>query len=487
MNLIKFLILGVFTSLLFPPFFILPLGFLIFPFFYFHLKSLNQKYSHQFYFVNGLFYSIGFFSFYLIWIKNPFLVNELSKNYSYFSFLLIFIISLIFSTLFILFKYFKFSKYNIVLIPLFFTMFEMIIANIWYGFPWISFALILSNNFIGSFLLNILGSYGASFILINIFLIPVYFLNYKNFIYRSSTIIFLLFTFILTILIYSSSKIYLDDGKERNINVDLVQLNFPVSNNINSEKRYSEIVRIIEKSDAELIIFGENNLPFIVDDLNKIELSKYLKSNQKIIIGATRKENNNYFNSLIFIKNNHIQVFDKKILVPFGEFVPFRNFISFMNIIAGSTDFTIGSKSRSIEIDKEINFIPVICYEIIFFWKLIYNQNFNSDLIVNITNDSWFGNLIGPYQHFYLSKMRSAEFNKPMIRVSNNGISAIFNRNGKILKSTQLNKEEILNFNLKLKQGKSLFLLHKIANLIIILFFFFVLISLLYKNGKKHS
>jgi len=366
-------------------------------------------------------------------------------------------------------------------------MFEMIIANIWYGFPWISFALILSNNFIGSFLLNILGSYGASFILINIFLIPVYFLNYKNFIYRSSTIIFLLFTFILTILIYSSSKIYLDDGKERNINVDLVQLNFPVSNNINSEKRYSEIVRIIEKSDAELIIFGENNLPFIVDDLNKIELSKYLKSNQKIIIGATRKENNNYFNSLIFIKNNHIQVFDKKILVPFGEFVPFRNFISFMNIIAGSTDFTIGSKSRSIEIDKEINFIPVICYEIIFFWKLIYNQNFNSDLIVNITNDSWFGNLIGPYQHFYLSKMRSAEFNKPMIRVSNNGISAIFNRNGKILKSTQLNKEEILNFNLKLKQGKSLFLLHKIANLIIILFFFFVLISLLYKNGKKHS
>ena len=114
-----------------------------------------------------------------------------------------------------------------------------------------------------------------------------------------------------------------------------------------------------------------------------------------------------------------------------------------MNIIAGSTDFNIGSIARYIEIDNEINFIPVICYEIIFFWKLINNKNLHSDLIVNITNDSWFGNLIGPYQHFYLSKMRSAEFNKPLIRVSNNGISAIFSQDGKILKASKLNKKEV--------------------------------------------
>ena len=301
----------------------------------------------------------------------------------------------------------------------------MIISNLWYGFPWISFALILSNNFVGSILLYLFGSYGASFILINIFLLPVYILNYKSFFKRFSTKIIFISTFFLIILIYFVTKIDFLETEERNINVDLVQLNFPVSNSISSEKKYAEIVNIIKESNAELIIFGENNLPFLVDDLKKIQLSKNLKSNQNIIIGATRKENNNYYNSLFFINNKKIEVFDKKILVPFGEFVPFRNLIGFMNIIAGSADFSIGSKSRYIEIDKKINFIPVICYEIIFFWKLINNKNLHSDLIVNITNDSWFGNLIGPYQHFYLSKMRSAEFNKPLIRVSNNGISAI--------------------------------------------------------------
>ena len=486
MILVKFLILGVFTTLLFPPFFILPLGFLIFPFFYFHLKSINQSRSNLFYFINGLIYSLGFFSFYLIWIKNPFLVNELSQSYTYYSFLLIFIISFLFGVLFILFKYFRYLKHDIFLIPLFFTIFEMIIANLWHGFPWISFALIFSNNFIGSILLDLFGSYGAGFILINIFLIPVYILNYKNFINKFSKTIILSLTLILISLV-SLVKYDFNLEKERNINVDLVQMNFPISSNSPTEKKYLEITNIIKESDAELIIFGENNLPFVVDDLKKIKLSKYLKLNQKIIIGATRKENNYYYNSLLFITNDYIDVFDKKILVPFGEFVPFRNLISFMNIIAGSMDFTSGAQSRYIQIDKETDFIPVICYEIIFFWKLINNKNFKSDLIVNITNDSWFGSYFGPYQHFYLSKMRSAEFNKPLIRVSNNGISAIFDKNGKILAKTKLNTKEILSFNLKLKKGKNLIFIHKILNLIIIIFFFFVLIVLFYKNARKHS
>ena len=481
MNLIKFLILGVLTALLFPPFFILPLGFLIFPLFYFHVKSLNKSCSYLYYFINGFIYSLGFFSLYLIWIRNPFLVNELSKNYTYFSFLLIFTISFIFGILFILFKYFRFSKYDIFLIPLFFIIFEMIIANLWHGFPWISFSLILSNNFIGSALLYLFGSYGAGYILINIFLLPVYFLNFSNSIKKLRTKI-IFFTILLSaFLVYSLPKLDFYGKQVRNINVDLVQLNFPLVNNISSEKKYIEIVNIIKNSDAELIIFSENNLPFIVDDLKKIEISKYLKSNQKIIIGATRKENNNYFNSLIFIKNNHIDVFDKKILVPFGEFVPFRNLINFMNIIAGSTDFKIGSKARYIEIDNEINFIPVICYEIIFFWKLISNKNLHSDLIVNITNDSWFGDFSGPYQHFYLSRLRTAEFNKSLIRVSNNGISAFIDNRGKIIDYISLNKKEIIKSEIFIPYDSENF---KAYHFYILIFFYISSFVLIFRNNE---
>ena len=99
-----------------------------------------------------------------------------------------------------------------------------------------------------------------------------------------------------------------------------------------------------------------------------------------------------------------------------------------MEIIAGSTDFALGEGQRIVGINDELNFIPAICYEIIFFWKLINDENNNADFIINLTNDSWFGQLSGPYQHFYLSRLRAAEFNKPLIRVSNNGISAAIAR-----------------------------------------------------------
>ena len=156
-----------------------------------------------------------------------------------------------------------------------------------------------------------------------------------------------------------------------------------------------------------------------------------------------------YYNSLLSIKNNKIDSFDKNILVPFGEFVPFRNNLKFLEPIAGSVDFSQGKDNRLINIDNKFSFIPVICYEIIFFWRLLNNNNLNTNLIINITNDAWFGNLVGPYQHFYITKMRASEFNKPILRVSNNGISGIINHDGKILKSTKLNQYTKINYILE--------------------------------------
>ena len=70
--------------------------------------------------------------------------------------------------------------------------------------------------------------------------------------------------------------------------------------------------------------------------------------------------------------------------------------------------------------------------------------------MINITNDSWFGNFSGPYQHFYLSRLRAVEFNKPLIRVSNNGISALLDNKGKIINYSKLNKKEIINTEISL-------------------------------------
>ena len=104
------------------------------------------------------------------------------------------------------------------------------------------------------------------------------------------------------------------------------------------------------------------------------------------------------------------------------------------------------------------------------------------DLLINITNDFWFGDYIGPYQHFYLSKLRAAEFNKNLIRVSNNGISSIIDNNGNILISSDLNKKDKLNYRLLIKDEKNLIILHKILGYILTIFCFISLFVLKLKD-----
>ena len=106
----------------------------------------------------------------------------------------------------------------------------------------------------------------------------------------------------------------------------------------------------------------------------------------------------------------------------------------------------------------------------------------NSNLLINITNDFWFGDYIGPYQHFYLSKLRAAEFNKNLIRVSNNGISSIIDNNGNILVSSELNKKDKLNYKLLINDEKNLIILHKILGYILTIFCFISLFVLKLKD-----
>jgi len=485
--LIKFLFLGFFTALLFPPFFILPLGFFIFPYFYKQLLKLNQILSMPLYFFSGIFYGTGFLSIFLIWIKNPFLINDATKNYVFFSFFLIIFISFIFGLIFILFKYTRNFSFQFFCIPLFLIIAEIFIANFWYGFPWLSFALIISNNPIGSFFLYLFGTHATGFLLLNLFLIPQLFIKRKKiFILFKPILIIILLIFIITLLIHLIKYQEITKQKFKEINVELFQMNNPISNNYSFDKeKYIEIITFIKNSEADLIVFAENNLPYIVKDINQVEFNKLLKPNQTLIIGATRNENKKYFNSLLVVEKNNTYFFDKKILVPFGEFIPFRSYLGFMDFIAGSSDFDIGSKDRFIEIKDKYNFIPIICYEIIFFWKLLNETNNFSDLIVNITNDAWFGNFVGPYQHLYLTKMRAAEFNKPIVRVSNNGITAIFDQNGKILSSTKLNKKEIINFNLQIGGGLNLIFFHKFLNFFLIFIFLINIYFLFFKKNDN--
>ncbi len=476
---IIFLILGLATTLLFPPYFIYPLGFIIFPAICFLIKEKQNKISYKKLFFYIKLYSIAFFGSFLFWIQNPFFVYDQTSNLFFISAILIILLSIIFSSIFLIIIFFNKFISIALIIPIIFTIFETIIALILYGFPWISFSLISSNINIFNISIQNFGTIVNSYLVIQIFCLPYFLIEYpksiRNISISSTIIIMPLFV----ILIFNQNKEVKITKKI--IDLELFQLNKPINTNEkNTESQPDSILSLIRESSADLILFAENNYPYIVnnDDLNDIQ--NILKDNQSVIIGATRFLDNKFYNSLFFIKNHKIQYYDKKILVPFGEFLPLRKYLNILDKISGPNDFTIGNKERILNVNEDLSFIPVICYEIIFYWKLINEKNHNSDFIINITNDVWFGKLLGPYQHFYLSKLRAAEFNKPIIRVSNNGISAIIDKNGYVVKKTKLNVKSNIKTKITISNSNNHYFSHKIINY----YFLLILISLLIINLK---
>ena len=142
-----------------------------------------------------------------------------------------------------------------------------------------------------------------------------------------------------------------------------------------------------------------------------------------------------------------IQEYKKQKLVPFGEFIPFEKIIEkfgLKKITEGYGSFLKASKQENLKID-ELNILPLICYEVIF-TELIQKSNKNTNLIINISEDGWFGNSIGPYQHFAKGIYRAIENDSFLIRSANRGISAIINNKGQIIK--KLNPSEVGNIEL---------------------------------------
>lgn len=482
MSILIYFVLGLLTSLLFPPYFFLPLGFIIFPSLCFLLDLNKENYSDKNIFNKFSIFGFGFFISYLFWIKNPFFIFEETINFFPVFLLLIIFLSVILGLIFTI--TFKLGKKIplIFLIPFMFTSSEYIISIFFYGFPWFTFSLLLSSNEYLLFSLKSFGTLFSSYLIIQIFCIPFIFLTKENFKQELKYLLLFIALPIITLIIINFN-VEKNNSKIKTINLEIFQLNFKNNDKfLTSEKKLQRIIKHIDKSTADLLIFGENNFPYLLDDLELKIIKDFLKENQTLIIGATRYENNKYYNSLININLYNVTYFDKKILVPFGEFLPLRDSLTFLESIVGQNDYSKGKIERIINLTDNISFIPVICYEIVFYWKLLNKFNNKGNFIVNITNDFWFGDYLGPYQHFYLTKIRAAEFNKPIIRVSNNGISAVIDNNGAVLNKTEFNKTDNIKHKLVFKENNNFVNFHSIFKIYLFIIFTLTTFYYLRKN-----
>lgn len=148
--------------------------------------------------------------------------------------------------------------------------------------------------------------------------------------------------------------------------------------------------------------------------------------------------------------------YDKFHLVPFGEYVPFREILPIDRVVPGGIDFSAGPGPRLLSIRGLPLASPLICYEVIFPGQVVPDAG-HAELLLNVTNDSWFGDSAGPYQHLAAARLRAVEEGLALVRSAGGGISAIIDPYGRIHASLGLGVAGVLDSELPVSIGQTFF------------------------------
>ena len=156
-----------------------------------------------------------------------------------------------------------------------------------------------------------------------------------------------------------------------------------------------------------------------------------------------------FWNSLVAIdgKARSVAAYDKARLVPFGEYVPLRSVLAFTQVTGGRFDFSRGPGPTTLNVKGLPPFSPLICYEIIFPGRVV-GPGERPRWLLNVTNDGWFGDSAGPYQHFAAARMRAVEEGLPVVRAANSGISAVIDPYGRVIQRLGLGRAGVVEAGL---------------------------------------
>ena len=501
-------LLGCFSVFSFQPYNFTFINFIIFPCFFLILSYINKrsknKYRKKPYFINlfyaGYFFGIGFFLTGTYWISNSLQFDESFKNLIPVTVILIPLSLGLFYGLASLIcgKYLKFNLTSIILFCATISAVDYFRAKILTGFPWNLWAYSWSwfNEIIQ--ILNPIGLFAFNLLTITFFCVPSIFFvkkyKHKSFILSSFLLIFFL-NYMYGNYVINFNKIdnqkYLKENEQ--IFIKIISPNFELKYNLSDEETFERIKKLIIYSDIEknkktLFIWPEGALSgkyfFEIEKYRNL-IKENFSSNHLIIFGINTldKKENKFYNSFVLIDNNFNKKFqyNKVKLVPFGEFLPFHNKlekIGLKKITEGFGSFSKGLTNETFSYSG-VNVVPLICYEIIF-PELIQKIKKKKTLLINISEDGWFGNSIGPHQHFSKSIFRAIESDSFVLRSANKGVSAIINNKGQIIKSLKNNETGSLEYRLPIIENNNG---NKNDLIFFILLFTYCLIFLRYKNN----
>jgi len=349
------------------------------------------------------------------------------------------------------------NHFIILIVPFLWVIFEFVQTNIFSGFPWL-FAGYSQIDGPLWMLATWFGVYGVSWfmlaiasclvVLIRRYLAAKFFeknLSYKELLLSPVVVVLVIFISIPVIAVLTPTKQNIPVKKS--IDVALVQPN------IAQEKKwdrrfFSQILNVLYQQSenhwgADLLVWPEGAIPAykhqvkdIIDDLDQ----RSKTSQTDLLLGLPVYESEQKTSYVAFLSlGKQQQAYHKQVLVPFGEYVPLgellRGLIGFFDLPMSSF-----SPARTKQQPMQFNdyqVVPAICYEITY--PRIVHDLVNSTtpekpvLLVTVSNDAWFGDSFGPYQHMQMARMRALELGIPLVRSTNDGITAIVDARGEIV------------------------------------------------------
>jgi apolipoprotein N-acyltransferase len=201
----------------------------------------------------------------------------------------------------------------------------------------------------------------------------------------------------------------------------------------------AQYLQMVEQSDARLIVLPETALPVIAQQLDKQVIQRITQHAQQqqgdVLVGLVQydSENQSYFNSAISFGSAPVQAYSKSHLVPFGEFIPLKAvfgwiYRDWLNIPL--SDLSRGENHTPMQLAGQQVAVN-ICYEDVFGEEIIRPLP-AATLLVNMSNDAWYGKSFAAVQHMQFSQARAIETGRMMLRATNTGATAIIDQHGKV-------------------------------------------------------
>ena len=390
------------------------------------------------------------------------------------------------------------------------TAAEWLRGHLFSGFPWNSYGYALTGPLVLAQSASIFGLWGMTFFAVAIFASPATLADEQSDMRKRAAPLAIGVLALAAMAGFGAWRLTQNPTRV----VDKVQLRIMQPNLAQDEKfNYAARHRIMQHylslSDRETgpdnaglrgvthLIWPESAFPFFLtrEGDAMAQIAELLPQGTLLITGAARAADPapgrpvRAYNSVYVIDHDGtvLSVYDKVHLVPFGEYLPFQTALEklgLMQLTKLPGGFLSGDRNRSYLLPGAPRMLPLICYEIIFPGAVVPSGE-RPGWLLNVTNDAWFGISSGPYQHFQQSRVRAIEEGLPLVRAANNGISAVVDPYGRIIRQLPLGTEGVLDAPLPEAGARTVYarLGDGISGLMIAMF---LLIVMRYRSKRAH-